>query len=262
MEPASSIAKVCHVLDAFRKRPSMGVAEVAERTGLLRSDAHRILTSLAAFGYIEQDAETRKYHLGLEILKLGNVVLQRIEIRDVGRPLLRELSEKTEATANLAIFDPREMEVIFVEQIDSLAAVQIKARIGSRASPHATAVGKVITAYLDPRTARQFLKKEGLPRKTARTITDAAALARDLAAVRTRGYALDREEAVEGACCIGAPVRDRTGSVVAAVSVSMMAGSFNRWHEPQLAGIVKSVAARFSAALGYEEREGKGGAAS
>jgi IclR family transcriptional regulator, KDG regulon repressor len=255
MQPATSIVKVCRVLDSFRNCPSMGVTELAQRTGLLRSDAHRILTSLEAFGYIEQDAHTRKYRLGLEILKLGQVVLQRLEIRDVGRHPLRALSEKMEATANLAIFDPRDLEIIFVEQIDSPSEVQLKARIGSRASPHATAVGKVLTAYLDARTARQLLKKEGMPKKTEHTITDASRLEKELEAVRAQGYAVDREEAVEGACCIGAPVRDHTGAVAAALSVSMMAGRFYRCPEAQLAAIVRAAAARFSAALGYQSAD-------
>jgi DNA-binding IclR family transcriptional regulator len=253
MRPATTIVKVCHVLEAFRDHPSLGITEVAAKTGLLPSDVHRILGSLACFGYIEQDGETKKYHLGLELLKLGNTVLQRIEVREIGRPLLRGLSEKAGGTASMAIFDKKNLEIIWVEQIDSPDEVQIKFRIGARVSAHSTGVGKTITAFLEPALARQVLKKEGLRKWTSHTIADMASLEREFAKIRAQGYALDREEAVEGACCMAAPVFDHSGAMVAAISVSMLAGRFNRWNETGLAAIVKTTAAKFSKALGYAD---------
>src|ERR1035437_8014658 len=159
MRPATTIVKVCRVLEAFRDHPSMGVTEVAAKTGLLPSDVHRILGSLACFGYIEQDGDTKKYHLGLELLKLGHAVLQRIEVREIGRPLLRGLSEKAGGTANMAILDRNDLEIIFVEQIDPPNELQIKLRIGARAPAHSTGVRKTILAFLEPALARQVLKK-------------------------------------------------------------------------------------------------------
>jgi IclR family acetate operon transcriptional repressor len=257
VKPATSIAKVCRVLDAFRDRPVLGVMEVANKTGLLPSDVHRILGSLETFDYIERNPETRKYALGLELLRQGHRVLQRLEVRDIGRPFLLRLAERTEATANLAIFAAREEEIIFIEQIDSPAEVQIKLRVGAHASPHATAVGKVFCAYMPREEARLVLQNGGMSKKTPRTITNLAKLEREFQSIRDKGYAVDLEEAMEGACCLGAPVRNHAGEVIAAVSVSMMAQSFNRWHEPKLAGLVKSAAGGFSAALGYRVPEGR-----
>lgn len=135
MKPATTITKVCRVLDAFRERPSLGVTELAQETALLPSDVHRILTSLEPYGYIEQDPDSKKYHLGLHLLKLGHTVLQRLELREIGRPLLRHLSEEIEATVNMAILDCRELEIIFVEQVDSPSEWQMKPRIGARRAP-------------------------------------------------------------------------------------------------------------------------------
>lgn len=251
MKPATSIEKVCRVFEAFRARPEMGIREIADTTGLLPSDAHRILRSLECFGYISQCGETKKYRLGLELLKLGHLVHQRIELREIARPFLRRLSGSVRATANMAIFDARDMEVIFVEQIDSPDEVQIRLRIGSRASPHATAVGKALAAHLDRTTARRLLKKDGMPKKTRHTITDLPRLEKEYQAIRENGYATDREEAVEGAFCIGAPIRDHTGEVIAAVSVSMMAARVVVGDEPRLINIVKQAALKMSEALGY-----------
>jgi len=252
MKPATTITKVCRVLDAFRDRPSLGVTELAQETALLPSDVHRILNSLETYGYIEQDPHSKKYHLGLHLLKLGHTVLQRLGLREIGGPLLRRLSEEIEATVNMAILDTRELEIIFVEQVDSPNEWQLKSRIGARAAPHCTALGKVLMAFTDRATGRCVLKRNGLPKCTEHTIVSVEELERELEAVRDRGYGVDREEAVEGACCIAAPVRDHTGAVVAAISASMMASHFYRWNEGQLASTLKTAAGRFSTSLGYE----------
>jgi len=254
MKPATTITKVCRILDAFRDRPSLGLTELAQETGLLPSDVHRILHSLEPYGYIEQNPTSKKYHLGLQVLKLGYTVLQRLQLRELGRPLLRHLSEEIEATVNMAVLDNREAEIIFVEQVDSPSEWQLKPRIGSSAAPHCTALGKVLTAFADRATIRRLLKKNGLPKCTENTITNAAKLEQELSLVREQGYAVDREEAVEGACCMAVPVRDHTGAVVAALSASIMATHFYRWNEARLASLLKTAAGRLSGSLGYDAK--------
>lgn len=261
MKPATSIAKVCRILDEFRQRPSMGVSEVAERTGLLPSDIHRILSSLMVFGYVGQDPHSKRYYLGLELLKLGQAVVVRLGVRDVGRPVLCRLAEEAGATASLATFDSHDLSIIFVEQIDSTEDVQIKLRIGARAAPHATGVGKVLCAYLDSETRRKVFEKYGTPRLTSKTVTDCARLERELETVRANGYATDLGEALEGAYCVAAPVRNHHGEVIAAISVSMTVGQFRRWRESQLVRMVTAAAATFSAGLGYVAPEEVRGAA-
>ena len=252
MKPASSIEKVCRVLNILRGQPAIGVIELAEEARLLRSDEHRILSSLRMLGYVEQDADTKKYRLGLELLKLGYFVYQNLNLRDVAKPFMRSLSEMAAATSNLAILDPRVLEIIFVEQIDSPNEFQVRLRIGSRASPHATALGKILTAYQEPAIALRMLEKDGMPKRTRHTVTDIKQLQAEFEKIRASGYAVDREEAVEGACCFAAPVRDHAGEVVAAVSVSMVAARLGPAEEGGLIKMVRSTAGRISAALGFE----------
>ncbi len=254
MKPATTIEKVCRVLNAFDQRPSMGLTEVAGTTGLLKSDVHRILKSLQRFGFIEQDARSRRYRLGLELLRLGHLVRERLHLSDIARPHLRRLAEWAGASANLALFDPVDEAIIFVEQIDAPGEVQIRWRIGRRVSAHATAVGKTLLAHLDPEVMRNIIRKTGLEKRTRYTITDPEEFERELARIRAVGYGLDREEAVLGASCVAAPVRDHTARVVAAVSVSMLAGRIGRQREAEIAAMVRSVAARIGAALGYSDQ--------
>ncbi|MGA2185936.1 MAG: IclR family transcriptional regulator [Bryobacteraceae bacterium] len=255
MKAATTIEKVCHVLKAFHGCPSLGLTQVAELTGLLNSDVHRILKSLQQFGFIEQDGERGRYRLGLELLELGYLVHHRLRLSDVARPVLRELAEKAGGVANLATLDLIDTKIVFIEQIGSLSEGQTPWRIGQRVDfPHTTAVGKTLLAHLDPEMIGIVIGSKGLQRRTRRTITNEADLERELRCVRERGFATDCEEALEGASCIGAPVRDYTRRVVAAVSVSMEADRLVSVGERKVAALVMSAAAKISAVLGGTSR--------
>ena len=250
MKPATTVSKICRILAEFRSRPSMGVTELARRADLLPSDVHRILNSLGSYGMIEQNPSNKTYRLGIGMMKLGLAALQRNELREASRSLLQRLSEEMEATAHMAIFDARELDIFLAEQVDSSGEIPFKPRYGATASPHSTALGKAIAANLDRQMALDLIRKTGLPRLTAQTITQLSQLEAELARTCRQGYGLDLEESAEGACCIGAPVRDSSGAVVAAVSISMPASRFYRFPEPQLASLVKNTAAELSFATG------------
>jgi IclR family KDG regulon transcriptional repressor len=252
MKPATSIEKVSKIFAAFRYTPVLGVKEIAERTALIPSDVHRLLRSLEYFGYVDQDAATKKYRLGLELLKLGHIVHQRIEMRKVARPFVQRLATATEATVNLAVYDPHQLEIVFVDQADASNEFEIRLRVGARASPHATSVGKILVAHLDPATSLRLLKKHGMKRYTRNTTIELEQLQKEFEQIRKQGYGRDREEVVEGAFCVGAPIRDHTGSVVAAVSISIMAHNVTLPNEAHLISAVKTTANQISLALGYE----------
>jgi IclR family KDG regulon transcriptional repressor len=251
MKPATTVGKVCRILSEFRNRPSMGVTELARRVDLFPSDVHRILNSLASFGFIEQNPANKTYRLGMGVMKLGLAVFQRNELREAARSLLQRLSEETAATAHLAIFDPRELDTFLTDQLDATGDVPFKPKYGAVAPAHCTALGKVIAASLDRHVALELVRKYGMPRATARTITSLPKLQEEWDRIHAQGYGLDLEETAEGACCIGAPVRDWSGSVVAAIGVSMAATQFSRYSEAQLAASVKHAAAELSAAAGH-----------
>lgn len=252
MKPSTTISKVCRVLTEFRNRPSMGVTDLARRTDLLPSDVHRILSSLKSYGFVEQNLETKTYRLGVGLMKLGLAVFQRNELREAARPLLLRLSEETEASAHLAIFDRRELDIFLAEQIDHAAEVPFKAKFGAPTGAHCTALGKAIMASLDHEMVSQYLQKNGMRRSTPHTITQLAEFEAALAKTRQQGYGLDLEEYADGACCLGAPIRDWSGSTVGAISISMAAQRFYRLQEPEIASVVKTAAFQVSLAIGYQ----------
>ncbi|MGA2117386.1 MAG: IclR family transcriptional regulator [Bryobacteraceae bacterium] len=250
MKPATTVVKVCRIMDQFRDRSALGVTDLARRTRLLPSDVHRILTSLKADGYISQDPETKQYRLGLAVMRLGLAAFQRSVLAEKARPELVRLSQEIEATTHLGVLDERELEVVLVDQIDASPKKMFRPHLGGAEPLHCTALGKPILAGMNRHLMLYALEKRGLARSTRHTITDVATLERQFQQVRQQGYAVDREESAEGVCCIGSPVRDYTGAVVAAISVSMPTEQFLIWEEADLAACVKAAGAAVSSSLG------------
>ncbi len=252
MKPATSIEKVCRILNEFRDRPCMGVTDLARRTDLLPSDVHRILASLKSFGFVEQNTETKTYRLGVSLLKLGLTVFQRNELNGAARPHLVKLSQELESTAHLAIFDRNELDIFLAEQIDYSREIPFKAKFGAPTGAHCTALGKAIMADQDPEIINRYLQKHGMKKTTHHTITHMAEFRSALAQTQAQGYGLDLEEYAEGACCLGASIRDWTGSTVGAISISMAARRFYSLPERDIAAMVKATAAQVSLEIGFK----------
>lgn len=252
MKPATTISKVCRVLAEFRHRPSLGVTDLARRTGLLPSDVHRILSSLRCCGFVEQNPQTKTYRLGVGLMKLGLAAFQRNELREAARPLLLRLSEEVEATAHLAIFDPQELDIFLADQFDTSAEIPFKANFGAPAAAHCTALGKAIMANIDHELALRYLEQKGTPKSAPNTITQLVQLEAELRKTYHQGFSLDLEESAGGACCVGAAVRDWTGETVAAISVSMPSQKFYRTQASVFAAAVRATASELSQLVGYQ----------
>jgi DNA-binding IclR family transcriptional regulator len=232
----------------------MGITDLAKNSGLLPSDVHRILNSLQSYGYIEQDPATRRYRLGLGLLRLGLTVFQRHDLRDAARPLLQNLSERLEGSSHMAVYDHRAMELFLVEQINFPTAPFFRRRFGAKEDCYCTALGRVVLANMDAASLSEALKHWSVEKKTAKTITDRDLLEKELAATRRRGYGLDCEEYCPGVCCIGAPIHGAKGDVIAAISVSMLKQQFDRWNEGSLGSELKAVARQLSAVASQDWR--------
>jgi DNA-binding IclR family transcriptional regulator len=250
VKPATTVTKVCRVLDEFRNHPSIGITDLAKNAGLLPSDVHRILNSLQSCGYIEQDSATKRYRLGLGVMRLGLTVFQRNDLRDAARALLQNLSERLDGSTHMAVYDARAMELFLVEQIILPTAPFFRRRFGAAEDCYCTALGRVVLANMDPASLSEALKHCSIAKKTPKTITDREMLEKELAETRRRGYGLDCEEYLPGVCCIGAPVHGSKGNVIAAISVSMVKKQFERWKEDSLASELKTVARQLSRVYG------------
>jgi IclR family KDG regulon transcriptional repressor len=258
MKPATTVTKVCRILGEFRNRPSLGVTDLARSLTLSPSDVHRILNSLRLYGYVEQSPETKRYHLGPGLLRLGLSTLQRNVVREKGHAILMRLSSRIDAATHLALFDIGQCEVFLVDQVEPAGLSSFESRPGATTGMHSTALGKTVMAGMDTETFQRALVRCGLTKSTRKTITEQPALEKELLLIRERGYAVDREESTEGACCVGSPIRNCSGAVIGAISASMQASRFNSVKQIRLVSLVDGAAAELSYLLGYDLAEADG----
>jgi IclR family acetate operon transcriptional repressor len=194
---------------------------VGRALGVSKSSAYAILQTLLAKGFAADTGEGmgRRYRLGMALARLGDAVTSQIALRDVALPLLRALTAETGLTSRVAVLD--EPHAVVIASIDAAnSAIQFASNLFKRELMHSSAVGKSMLATLDEAHVRELLDRGGMPRKTARTITDPDELLRDLGEVALQGYALDDEEDVDGVFCVASVVLDHSGRCAGAVGVT------------------------------------------
>jgi DNA-binding IclR family transcriptional regulator len=254
--PVQTIDRVSLLLEVLAQAPAgISLGELAARVRLPKGTTHRLLSSLAFFGFARQDPESKKYFLGYKVVELGQRVLNQLDLRREARPYLMDLAEKTRETVHLVLLDRQ--EVLYLDRVEAdedLRVLRTGSKIGTRTTAHSSAVGKVLLAHLRGGQFEDFIRQKGLPRKTPKTITNPNDLRRHLRMVRDLGYAVDDEENEEGVRCVAAPLRDESGAVVAAISISgpsvrmtpkLIRDSLNRE--------VREAALKISAKLGFRQ---------
>src|SRR5207237_72490 len=192
----SSVANAIRLLTSFSgEEDELGITTLAGRLRLAKSTVHRLAATLTAARFLEQNAETGKYRLGLALFELGALVRRRMDVANEARPRLRELLEKTGETVQLGIVD--HLSVLYVYEMESRRAIRRAAAVGGRGPLHCTAVGKVLLASQPQDYVKQVLEA-GLTAYTPKTVIRRDAMLAMLADVRARDYATDDEESEVG----------------------------------------------------------------
>ena len=228
----------------------MTASEVGRAVGVSKSTAFAMLQTMLSHGAVADSGAgmSRRYRLGMALARLGDLAVGQVGLREVAMPVLRDLTAETGLTSRVAVLDGSHAMV--VGQVDASAGrIRFVAELGRRERLHCSAVGKAMLA-MQPLDDVRRTGAGGLPRRTERTITDPAALARELDEVARLGYAMDDEEDVEGIFCVGAAVVDRTGGCVGAISVSGLKLDQPAWRLHRLGETVRGHADRVSTLLG------------
>lgn len=228
--------------------PEAGVVELSRQLGVHKSTVSRLLGTLERAGLVARNPDTEKYRLGLGLVSLAGTVLRHMDLRSVARPHLQALAEATRETVNLAILDGG--QVVNIEKIPSPHLIREIGWVGRRTPLYCTSTGKVLLAFQPPERQAALLP-ERLERFTDNTICSVAALKREVALVRRRGYAVGNEEFEPGLNAIAAPIRDRTAAVVAVVSVSGPSFRVSRDKFARFLKLLLPTAAAISEQLGY-----------
>ncbi len=213
-----SVHRAAAILRCFTQSDSdLGVTAISQQLNLHKSTVSRLLSTLQQEGFVEQEPETGKYRLGLGLITLAGIVLDRIDLRQVAYSYARELAQLTQETVNIVTLDHG--ECVNIGGAASPRPIQYIGRIGRRTLAHCTAAGKVLLAYLS-QEERQAVLFEPLPRFTDNTIVDPDTLTQELKRICERGYAITHEEQQLDLSAIAAPVCNHTAQVFAAVAIS------------------------------------------
>jgi DNA-binding IclR family transcriptional regulator len=246
-----SFQKIITLLDCFSTVDrSLSVTELAERSGLPHSTTHRLVASLRGIGLLDQDGNRSEYRLGLKLFEFGNTVLINMDIHAEARAHVELLGLEAGEGVHLCVFDGWRMS--FVDRAAGGRSGTQNSTIVMEFSPcHCTGVGKAALAY-QPEPTIDRIVRLGLPAYTHHTITDPQALRSELAAIRARGYSLDLGEVEANVHCVAAPIRNTSGRVIAAISVSGPAKRLPEERLHDLAPLVIKHAELISARLGYD----------
>jgi DNA-binding IclR family transcriptional regulator len=217
-----TIERTSSILDILGQSPQgISIRDLSEKIKLPKGTTHRLISSLAYFGYARQDPKTRNYFLGLRLMELGNLLLSQLDLRKEAEPFLYDLAERTKETVHMVFLDRG--EIVYIDKVEldhNPSGLRMASRVGLRNPAHSSAVGKVLLSHLNEEELNLLVKEKGLPKRTENTITDRIQLKEHLKVVRTQGYAVDDEENERGIRCVAAPIYNEAGRAVAAVSIS------------------------------------------
>lgn len=242
------IDRVSALLEAIATHPEpASLKYLSAETELHPSTAFRILSSLTKHGFVERTSGGR-YVLGMKLLHFGSHVHAKVDLLREAKPIMEWLRSQVNETVNLTVREGD--EVVYVERAISNRMMRVEQVIGSRAPLHVTAVGKLFLSEGGEKACREYARRTGLPRYTPNTLTQVTKLWAQIEGAHTQGYALDNEEAEQGVACIGVPVHDDHGIMVAGLSISAPRERRQQSWVP----LIKKAGTDLSARLGYSGR--------
>jgi DNA-binding IclR family transcriptional regulator len=244
-----SVDRAISVLEILAQRGEAGVSEVAADIGVHKSTAFRLLAALEERELVEQTQDRGKYRLGFGILRLASAVPGQLDVIHQARAICEQLAAHVGETVNIAV--RRSHFVVNIDQARGPSAVATHNWVGELTPLHATSSGKVLLAYMTPEQRRKALAESGLERLTPHTITSQRDLDAQIDAAARDGFASSIEELEEGLNAVAAPVRDHTGGVIAALSVSGPVYRFTEERMREVTPDVVAAAASISNRMGH-----------
>lgn len=215
-----SVDRALSLLMRIAEHPeaTLGLPELASFLELDKSSAFRLLSSLADYGLVRQDEGKKGYQLGFGIYSLAGALREQVKITDLASPTLKRLAQATKENAHLAVRSGT--RAVFIDRERATKSIAANTNIGDSEELYCTAVGKCLICDADASRLGSLLAGAELVRHTEHTITDLDALAAELALVRQRGYAVDREEYEANVVCLAAPLYNFEGHIEAAIGIS------------------------------------------
>ncbi|MGR6965054.1 IclR family transcriptional regulator [Geodermatophilus sp. URMC 61] len=241
-----AVERAVEVLNILAEHPSgLSLADLARTSDVPMTTLHRLLGVLRESTLVRETAEGR-YAVGSGTVVLGRAFLDGLDLREAARPAMADVVARTSETCHLGIL--ASVHIVYIEKIDSPHPVRMYSRVGGTNPALSTAIGRAILAYSPAPVVEEVVE-------TSRRLFGHGDRGEDvhavLAQVRRHGYSTDLQDNELGICCVGAPVFDHGGRVVAGISVSTPASRFDRARLDETGQLVRAAAGRISAALGW-----------
>ncbi len=220
------IRKATAVLECLSEDPrASSLQEIASRLGLVKSSAYRLLLTWERLGYVEKDSRAGGYRLGIKTIELSRKVAGQNRIARCSRSMLIDLLDRFRESVYLGIY--RQGRVVMIDTLESPQPVRVVVDLGEQCYLHASALGRSVAAHIREDSLDAILARTGMPKLTRNTNVSRTRLRRILEEIRARGYAINREETVEGAVCTAAPFFAGDGGVLGAVAISIPVSRVN-----------------------------------
>lgn len=246
-----AVTRALDILELFLEGDgTLSAPEVTRRLQLPRTTVHELLTTLAARSYLVQmPDQSGRYRLGVRAYQLGSRYAEQLDLAAEGQQVAREVAETCDETVHVAVLE--DTDVIYIAKVDSTHAVRMVSAAGRKLPAHCTSVGKMLLASLPPAELEARLAGRELVAMTKNSITQPDELLSTLADVRERGIAAEHRESNPDVSCVAAPVRDSSGRVVAALSISVPMIRWSELREHELAQLAAKGAGDLSERLGH-----------
>ncbi len=251
MDTVKSAQRTLEVLNLLTAREEpMSFTGLAVSLGFPRSSLHGLLTTLTDSGWLRYDELARSYTLGIRALEAGNAYVRSLDLPSRAQPTITSVRDELNETVQVSVLDGRFN--VYVAKVDGGQALRLASEVGRRLPAHATGLGKVLLAYLPVEEVNRRFASLSLEKFTDKTICTLPALRSSLTAIRAAGYGTDNEEYSIGVRCVAVPVRDHSGEVVAAMSVSAPTIRFERPRRRRALELLFQAADELSRELGYD----------
>ena len=219
MELVQSVDRTLTILEVLSDyNDGLGITEISSFVNLHKSTVHRLLSTLIYKGYVVQDEESNKYKITFKLFELGSKKVHKLDLLKISRPHTKMLMESVNEVVHLIIRE--ENDIVYIDKVEANNTISMASRIGKRNPMYCTATGKAILAFLPEDEILKVWNSSKVVKLTKNTNTDFILFKKELQTIRENGYAIDDEENEIGVKCVGAPIFNMSGEVVAAISVT------------------------------------------
>lgn len=244
-----SIDRALDIIEVLsEENQGLGVTEIAGRIGLHKSTAHRIIATMADRGYLNK-TEKGTYKIGLKLIEAVSCYINSLELQTEARPYVAQITSELGLTSHLGVLDGD--QVVYIEKMDVFSNVRMYSQIGVHVHTYSCSLGKCLLSNYSSQQVRKIMANCSFIKFTKKTLGSVDELIADLDKVRSRGWAIDDEEAEVGHRCIGAPIYDYRGDIIAAISASGPTTILTEKRIKPVAEYVRKQALEISRSMGY-----------